>query len=382
MQPAFEIVENLTRTEIGALWQALEAQAAPPFFLSWDWIGGWIETAAIQPAILVGRCNASVVLLAAMMPATRRSALRLPVHGLHLHATGAQYHDIITVEYNGFMVATAWQGRIEAAALAFLLSGVVVADKRRDEVHLKTASAPIDRAMLESGMAFSEVQRKPSFRIDLAAIRASGKAYLDTLSANTRQQIRRSMRLYEKRGPLAARRAGSVEEALAWLDALGVLHQQYWVARGEPGAFAHPYFVAFQQHMLRTGLARGVVELLRISAGDAAIGYVYNFIYRGQVYAYLTGISYEDDSKLKPGLVNHVLCIEAHLAEGGAVYDFMAGDNRYKANLGEPGPEMFYCVAQRRTPTLWLENRLRRLKNHIDVWRKPNPADPHEQAPQ
>ena len=48
MPPAFEIVENLTQAEIGSFWRALEAGAAPPFFLSWDWIGGWIETANIR----------------------------------------------------------------------------------------------------------------------------------------------------------------------------------------------------------------------------------------------------------------------------------------------------------------------------------------------
>ena len=369
MPPAFEIVNDLPRDALAAMWASLEQRANPPFFLSWDWIGGWMATADLRPAILVGRVGGAVVLLAAVMPGMRPSPLGWQVPALYLNTTGQPELDIITVEYNGFMVAPEWVGQIEAAAIAFLLSGITVAGQRRDEVHIKTASAPIDAAMLASGVRFAEVQRKPSFRIDLEAVRASGKGYLDTLSANTRQQIRRSMRLYEKRGPLTATRAATVDEALAWLEALGELHQVYWVARGEPGAFAHPYFVAFQRHMLRTCLDKGTVELLRVCAGDEAIGYVYNFVYRGQVYAYLTGIKYEDDSKLKPGLVNHVLCIEAHLAEGAANYDFMAGDNRYKANLGKAGPDMFYLVAQRATLRLQLENGLRAAKNGMAQWR-------------
>ena len=369
MPPAFEIVNDLPRDALAAMWASLEQRANPPFFLSWDWIGGWMATADLRPAILVGRVGGAVVLLAAVMPGMRPSPLGWQVPALYLNTTGQPELDIITVEYNGFMVAPEWVGQIEAAAIAFLLSGITVAGQRRDEVHIKTASAPIDAAMLASGVRFAEVQRKPSFRIDLEAVRASGKGYLDTLSANTRQQIRRSMRLYEKRGPLTATRAATVDEALAWLEALGELHQVYWVARGEPGAFAHPYFVAFQRHMLRTCLDKGTVELLRVCAGDEAIGYVYNFVYRGQVYAYLTGIKYEDDSKLKPGLVNHVLCIEGHLAEGAAIYDFMAGDNRYKANLGQPGPDMFYLIAQRATPRLRLEGALRAAKNQVAQWR-------------
>ena len=191
-----------------------------------------------------------------------------------------------------------------------------------------------------------------------------------TNPTGSRQQIRRSMRLYEKRGKLVACRAATLDQAMGWLEELGLLHQVYWVARGEAGGFANPYFVEFLRHMLRTCLAKGTVELFRVSAADQAIGYVYNFVYRGQVYAYLTGILYEDDAKLKPGLVNHVLAIEAHLAEGAAIYDFMAGDNRYKANLGAPGPEMYYFVAQRATFSLRLENALRGAKRRFEAWRQ------------
>jgi CelD/BcsL family acetyltransferase involved in cellulose biosynthesis len=369
MDVEFEIAEGMSPSASEALWSELEARANPPFFLSWDWIGGWIDTAQICPAILIGRRDGVVMLLAAVMPATRRSPSGLPIHALYLNATGVPAWDIITIEYNGFLVAAGQEGQFDGAAIRFLTSGITVAGHRRDELHMKTAGAAIRSAIVQSGIGFSEVQAKPSYRIDLDTVRAAGKPYLDTLSANTRQQIRRSMRLYEQRGTLVATRAQTVEQAFTWLDELGVLHQIYWVARGEAGGFANPYFVRFQRHMLRTCLAKGTVELFRISAGEQAIGYVYNFVYRGHVYAYLTGTLYEDDAKLKPGLVNHVLAIEAHLAEGAAIYDFMAGDNRYKSSLGKPGPEMFYFVAQRQTLALRLESALRQAKHRLDDWR-------------
>ena len=381
MTVAFEIIEGMARPACEALWSDLEARATPMFFLSWDWIGGWIEAADIPPGILIGRQGGRTVPLATLMPGARRSVTGLTIHTLHLNATGAQALDIITIEYNGFLVESGLEGRFEAAAISFLTSGITIAGHRRDELHIKTASAPVDTAIAGSNAGFSVVQSKPSYRIDLDAARASGKPYLDTLSANTRQQIRRSMRLYEKRGALVATRAGSVEQAFAWLDKLGALHQVYWIARGQAGGFANPFFVKFQRHMLQRCLARGRVELFRVSAGEQVIGYVYNFVYRGQVYAYLTGTLYEDDSKLKPGLVNHVLCIDTHLAEGATVYDFMAGDNRYKANLGKPGPAMFYFVAQRPTLALKLESRLRSLKHRFNAWRRP-PASPVQPAPE
>ena len=79
---------------------------------------------------------------------------------------------------------------------------------------------------------------------------------------------------------------------------------------------------------------------------------------------------YDPDPKLKPGLVSHYLCIEHHLREGARIYDFMAGDARYKASLGEPGPEMLHLVIQRPTVTLQTELVLRQANHGLDHFRR------------
>ena len=78
-----------------------------------------------------------------------------------------------------------------------------------------------------------------------------------------------------------------------------------------------------------------------------------------------TGFRYESDPRLKPGLVSHCLCINRHLDDGSDVYDFMAGDARYKANLGEPGPDMIYLLAERPTWPLQLESALHGAKRRL-----------------
>ena len=94
-------------------------------------------------------------------------------------------------------------------------------------------------------------------------------ALLASLSANTRQQLRRSDRGYAAIGP--ARRCGgrpTLAEALAFLDALAVLHQARWTARGQPGAFANPASCASIAPCWRARVPRGEAELLRVSAGE------------------------------------------------------------------------------------------------------------------
>ncbi|MGH7211444.1 MAG: GNAT family N-acetyltransferase, partial [Acetobacteraceae bacterium] len=108
-------------------------------------------------------------------------------------------------------------------------------------------------------------------------------------------------------------------------------------------------FTRFQRRLVGACVPRGTVEIVRVSAGDQPIGYVDNLILRGHVLAFVTGFAAEDDARLKPGLMSHALCIERHLAEGARLYDFMAGAYRYKASLGNPGPELVYLQMQRRT---------------------------------
>jgi CelD/BcsL family acetyltransferase involved in cellulose biosynthesis len=365
----FEVSAFPGSAELQQVWLDLERRAAAPFYLSWDWIGCWIEEASLRPVVLIGRVDGRIVLLGLLIPTERREHLPITVYGLQLHMTGDPQQDVITIEYNGFMVDSGWAGKIESDAVAFLLRGIVVNGHRRDEVHLKNVPAAFTQTVAESGAYFREVQRKPSWRVDLAAIRAADRQYLDCLSANTRQQIRRSIRLYDKRGALVATRAQSVPEALMFLDGLKELHQRHWSSRGEPGGFAFPFFERFLKRLTRTCLAHGTVEIVKVTAGSDVIGYVYNFVYRRHVYAYLTGIHYERDPRLKPGLVCHCLCIDLHLDNGSEVYDFLAGDHRYKDNLGAPGPDIIYLLAERPTWPLQLENALYRIKQRLGAMR-------------
>ena len=47
------------------------------------------------------------------------------------------------------------------------------------------------------------------------------------------------------------------------------------------------------------------------------------------------------------------------------MYDFMAGDARYKASLGEPGPDTVYLLAERSTLALHIENTLHDVKRRL-----------------
>jgi len=356
----FHIQTDLSVHDLALLWRDLEARADITFFLSWSWIGAWIAELGHCPPVLFGEAGGVLVLLGVVVPRRRQEAGVIRVDGLRLHTTGERGEDCIAIEYNGFLVDRAWAGQAEAEAVAWLLRRAIVGGRRRDELHIVGRLERERAAFVPPGCFVQEPYRKPSWRVDLDAVRASGKSYLDTLSANTRQQIRRSMRLYRDAGTLSATRATDVPTALRWLDGLKELHQRQWQARGEPGGFAFPFFERFQRRLVADCIPRGEIELLRVARGEEAIGYVYNLVLRGHVLAFVTGFLYEEDKRLKPGLVCHTLAIERHLREGASVYDFLAGETRYKSNLGTPGPDFVYLLIQRPTAMTRAERLLRR----------------------
>jgi len=369
----FHIQTDLPVQDLALLWRDLEARADMTFFLSWSWIGAWIAELGHCPPVLFGEASGALVLLGLVVPQRRCEAGVIRVNGLRLHTTGERGQDCIAIEYNGFLVDRAWAGQIETKAVGWLLRRAIVAGRRRDELHVM-GMLERDRAnFVPPGYLVQQPYRKPSWRVDLNAVRVSGRSYLDTLSANTRQQIRRSMRLYQEAGPLSATRAVDVPTALCWLDGLKELHQRQWQARGEPGGFAFPFFERFQRRLVADCIPRSEIEMLRVTRGEQAIGYVYNLVLRGHVGAFVTGFLYEDDKRLKPGLVCHTLAIERHLREGALVYDFLAGEHRYKSNLGTPGPDFVYLLIQRPTAMTMAEHLLRRGWDRVRTLNSPLP---------
>jgi CelD/BcsL family acetyltransferase involved in cellulose biosynthesis len=303
-------------------WREMEARSGASFFQRWTWTGCLFEEQFTDPVLLEAHEGTTLVAVALF---NRRRGV--PTR-LHLHESGVAARDSVFIEHNGVLLAEeadaailpaclrALRGRLGLRAVA--LSGV-------DATHRAAAAA--------TGGAIVGAQARQAPWIDFSAGPGS---FLDGLSANTRQQLRRSARHYAARGALRVERAGTTAEAHAFLDALIELHQRTWTARGRPGAFADAFPRRFHHALIDRGHARGEIDLLRISAGAQDIGYLYNFVADGRVSAYQSGFDYataDGDSRLKPGLTCHHLAIEHYQANGARIYDFLAGADRYKISL-------------------------------------------------
>ena len=310
-----------------AEWRALEPHAKCSFFQSWTWIGCRIAERFVAPRLVRAVENGRTVGLALF----NRRGVPLAPGALWLHETGRDAEDSVFIEHNAPLVADN-DPRIARAILqrALARSGVVMLGGIDDPTleHARTLGLCHVRARREAPYA------------SLAG--GDAEAWRRQLGRATRAQLGRSQRRLEALGPICWRKARDVAEALEFLDGLATLHTLSWRRRGRQGAFADPTFRRFHASLIARGLPRGEVTLSRLAVADRPIGFLYNFHWREHVLAYQSGFDTEAVSGASPGLTAHALAIADAATAGSDRYDFLAGDVRYKRNLGDAAKSLYW----------------------------------------
>lgn len=363
-------------TALAGAWRELEGRADGSFFTSWTWIGQWLEMVRprFAPRLLQVVCDGRVVGLGLLIARRVRRLAVLPVRQLLLHTTGDTELDELTIEYNGLLAERGLEAEVARAAFGHLLHRV----GRWDECVLDGCSdvAPL-LAVADARSRVVIPRRSPCHTIDLDGVKPG--SFVEQLEARTRRSVRRSLKEFGALGPVLVEPARSAAEASAFLEQLKALHQAYWQARGQPGSFASPAFDRFHARLVAEAFASGAAEVLRLRAGEAALGYTYNFLHRGRVLQYQSGFDYGRLPGRTPGLVAHALAAEHYAGRGFRVYDFLAGDADYKQRMGRPSSEITWAVLQRTRLRFRAEDWLRSVQGAVRARRES--AVPQPQAP-
>lgn len=329
---------------LGRRWRDLEQRSAGSFFQSWTWTGCLIEERFADPVLVEAVDGNRTVGLALFNRRRHWSGLTT----LYLHESGSPELDCPYIEQNGVLAES---GR-EAEVTALCLRAVM----RRHRVVLSGIGRERLTALRHAGGLVVVARDQPAPFADLAATRRSGGSdVLAGRSANTRHQIRRSDRFYAQRGPILVTCPDSAEVAHEWLDEMATLHQAAWRARGHPGSFAQPFFRRFHRELIRAAFGRDEALPLRISSGDITIGILYNFIWAERMLAYQSGFAYVAGVAFaRPGLTSHHAAMRFALHKGLDIYDFLAGDARYKRSLcNAEDRQSWVAVGPWWQPCLW-----------------------------
>ncbi|MDQ4419215.1 GNAT family N-acetyltransferase [Sphingobium sp. DEHP117] len=347
--------ENITDLQmLGSRWRALENAAHPAsFFLRWTWMGSWL--AALQQAgiplpqlLVIGDEMRDEGM--ALVGAGEKRRMFGSVPALWLNEAGDTEGDRPFIEYNGILCA---KDKLPFAVHAFCEAMA----EREDWRMLYLSGLGFGSLLTEVPGVRRRVIRdaSPAYHADLKAVREAGGDYLSLLSANTRGQIKRSLK--DEPGELTIDIASDERTLDHWLDDMRTLN----TGRHADNAWDSAFFRDFVSRLTRAGLADGTVELMRIASDGTTIGYLLNFVWAGRAMNYQSAFAEPGTAKSKPGLMCHATAVAHYAARDFKLYSFLAGKDRYKHSLSTGAEELNWWALERFDWRLEAEAVLRRL---------------------
>ena len=170
--------------------------------------------------------------------------------------------------------------------------------------------------------------RPSCWRVNLPA---DWGTYLATLSKSHRKQIRRLERNYFQTKRAEVHVVTSTDELARGLEVLVNLHQRRRESLGGRGCFASTRFATFHEETARRLLDSGNLRLVWLDVDGRTVAAEYQVLGDGVVYAYQSGIE-PDSLEHEPGRLITMATLEQAVREGRRAFDFLRGDESYKAH--------------------------------------------------
>ncbi len=161
--------------------------------------------------------------------------------------------------------------------------------------------------------------------------------FVARLSKSHRKQVRRAARILSS-DKIVLRRATTPDELRHGFDLLVDLHQRRWESLDNRGCFANPRFASFHRETSERLFRDGCVDLIWMELDGRPLAAEYQLLGSDVVYAYQSGID-PDRLDLEPGRLAITATIRTSIERGYRSYDFLRGDEPYKAHWrAQPRP--------------------------------------------
>jgi hypothetical protein len=275
----------------------------------------------------------------------RRTVRRGPVsiRRVFINTAGADEGDDPVIEFNNLLCA---QGQEDAlcATLRWYIE-----KEAWDEVWANGFCQGTPLKALCMAFSGSETQRRlmSDHYVDLDRLRKEGRSYESALGSKSRKHLRQSYRDY---GEMQVNISATRDSARDALHQLILLHTKKWNQTDQPGAFASTVFRSFHDALIARSFDGGHIQVIRVDAASEPIGILYNMVYGGDVYFYQSGLCYNDDKRLRPGVVSIAQAIHYCLERPDLrSFHFMAGGDHYKASMGTDQQQLEWVVFRKRS---------------------------------
>ena len=155
-------------------------------------------------------------------------------------------------------------------------------------------------------------------------------AYLDSLAAKDRHEIRRKKRRAEKEGALDFERMSEPSRVMA---AMPFFLDLFRASGGMKRSFLTPHRESFFLSLAEEFSGRGWLDLYALSLNNRAMAYLFCFNYNRTLYLY--NAAYDNRcAQVSPGIVAIAMCIEDAIRRGIRRFEFLRGNEAYKYRFG------------------------------------------------
>lgn len=221
------------------------------------------------------------------------------------------------------------------------------------------------------------VHQRPTlncWRLDLPT---DWDGYAASLGKHQRRTLRRMEREMLSTGRATLHEVTRLDELPRALDILVDLHQRRHESLAEAGCFASARFLGFHRDVAPELLRRGLVQFYWLELDGKPAAAEYHLVGGGVLYVYQAGVD-PDMLSHQPGNLINMMILRRAIEQGYRAYDFLRGDEPYKARFGAtPRPNVeFHVAAPRATArlrhNLWVAGT--NVKQWLKKGLKPSPA--------
>jgi len=175
------------------------------------------------------------------------------------------------------------------------------------------------------------VNRQPDLSCWRAELPADWNQFLATLSKSRRERTRALLRRAVDTGKAVVHRVETEQDLERAFAILVDLHQKRRRSLSQPGCFASARFTEFHREMAGRLLAAGRLRMLWTEWEGRPLSAEYSFVGGDTVYYYQGGFEPELADE-RPGWLSFAVSLKLAIEEGYRSYDFLRGDESYKAS--------------------------------------------------
>jgi Acetyltransferase (GNAT) domain len=368
MVSAFKLVSMQPNQSVPSYWALIfqqDTQASP--FMSAQWTNAWISEYGFHSQLKLATWTVDDIPIAVCLIVERQGKWgRFNVRQVGIHTCLDSPEGSACVEFNDILCIPAYRDWVKNNLIQ--LSSELDAD----EVHFSgiPASGLLDQFEPAKMQQFVDIESRPAPFLEMSSAK-DPEGILNLFSANTRAHIRRAIKFFQNEGDIVVSVAQNAAQAAHFFDGLIELHQSYWTAKNQPGAFSSSTLVSFHKRFIETSFADGRCQIFKITAGQTVVGFIYGLTGNNRFYFYQSGINYShvanqaNGKNIKPGLFSHFMVIQTLWNLKFVEYDFLAGPSQYKRSISNRERVLNWKVFRNESPKMRSLVALAKLKRKI-----------------